>query len=227
LQDFYFNIHSHRKKQQNDEFVIRNYIIPKAKTPAETLNYPLSVGIHPWYADTQDLRSIQHLKKQASAKNVIAIGETGLDKKRRDNFEEQVALFRIHFTIAEENQLPVIIHCVKAYSDVIAEIKNTKTPVIFHDFNGNEQMIEQILKHSKAYFSLGKSLFATDSKIVKSIHYIPIERIFFETDTLPVKIKTVYEKYAVLAKTDLKELKTIIQNNFNQVFTMKMDNHLF
>ncbi len=227
MQDIYFNIHSHRKKQQNDEFVIRNYIIPKAKTPAETLNYPLSVGIHPWFADSNDLSSIQHLKKQAAAKNVIAIGETGLDRIRRENFNAQLELFRIHLTFAEENQLPVIIHCVKAYSDILAELNNIKTQVIFHDFNGNVQMMEQILNHSNAYFSLGKSLFATDSKILKSISHLPTNRIFLETDTMPIEIQAVYEKFSTVKKIDLRELKAIIQNNFQQVFTMKMCNHLF
>lgn len=227
MQEIYINIHSHRKKQQDDEFVVRNYVLPKAKTSVERINYSLSVGIHPWFADSSDIATIHRLKKLATAKNVIAIGETGLDRLKNENFKAQLELFSIHLKIAEEQQLPVIVHCVKAYSDVLAELKNTRIPVIFHDFDGNAQIVEQILKFDNTYFSLGKSLFRPQSKIVKSLHVIPNDRIFFETDTMPLPIKPVYEQYATMAKIDLKELQNIIQTNFQRVFPMKTGKSLF
>ena len=71
-----------------------------------------AVGLHP--LETQQWTSSQALQIKNLAQSnpkVVAIGETGLDFYKADNYEQQKAAFAAQLKIAQELELPVIIHC--------------------------------------------------------------------------------------------------------------------
>lgn len=78
-----------------------------------------AVGLHPldadqWQSDTAD----KILSLATSESKVVAIGEMGLDFYKADNVEQQRMVFEAQLAIASKLNLPVIIHCRDAATEV-------------------------------------------------------------------------------------------------------------
>ncbi len=211
----YINIHSH---QSNSElFTIYNL----GANFSEIKNHnALSIGIHPWHIDEEKTEEqLELLKKYSSEKNVLAIGECGLDKMIETNLKSQEIIFKQQILIAEQVKKPLIIHCVKAFDDLIRIKKEMKiaVPMIIHGFNNNKQIAEQLIKND-FYFSFGKALLKNDSNASNLISYIPKEKIFLETDNSNFTIQEIYNIAAQLMNIELEKLKEIIFNNYKTIF---------
>lgn len=114
----------------------------------------LSVGIHPWHADTGDIDAVRTLA--LTDPRVVAIGECGLDRFRGPSPDIQQQVFEKHILLSEELRLPLIIHCVRAYNDILALHKkhNPAQPWIIHGFRGKPELARQLVRQS-LYLSLG------------------------------------------------------------------------
>ncbi len=148
-----------------------------------------SVGLHPLY--TKEGFDYNNYKDLAKKEKVVAIGETGLDYKYIKNKEdqeiaikEQVIIFKKHIQLAEEFNLPLILHCRMAHKDLIAVLKEEitsgkKIRGVLHCFSSN-------LKEAREYVDMG--LFIGINGIIfkmnmeKEIKNIPLEKIVLETD---------------------------------------------
>lgn len=210
----YINIHTHKACEEG---ICLLNINSSEDLPSEKF---LSFGIHPWDVDKIDI--VDHLDKLnnlCSEKKLIAIGEIGLDRAIKTNFEIQKEVFIKQIEIAEKFNLPVIIHCVRAWSDILAirKIGKYTNTWIFHGFNGNLQTASQIIK-SECCLSYGKALISS-KKLQEVFTQIPEEFIFFETDDSDIKIEDIYQKGADLYDIEIDELKTIILDNYRKVFT--------
>jgi TatD DNase family protein len=209
----YINIHTHKACEEG---ICLLNISSAGDLPSEKF---LSFGIHPWDIDKIDI--VDHLEKLGnlcSEKKLIAVGEIGLDRAIKSSFEIQKEVFIKQLEIAEKFKLSVIIHCVRAWSDILATRKIGKytNTWIFHGFNGNLQTASQIIK-SGCYLSFGKAL-NSSIKLQEVFTQMPKEFIFFETDDSDIKIEEIYQKGAELYDIDSEELKKIICINFNNVF---------
>ncbi len=172
-----------------------------------------SAGIHPWYVKENMDDEISALKKALTLTNVIVIGECGLDKICATNFELQKKIFSIQIAWANEFQKPMIIHCVKAYDEVLLQLKNEKVnvPVIFHGYNKSKELATSILK--EGYFlSFGKDLFREEVKIVFA--EVPIEKIYLETDNSAFSIQEIYQKAAAIKHLSLETLMEKMNGNY-------------
>lgn len=179
-----------------------------------------SIGLHPWYLNTNTLNEdLSSLEKHAAMNNVIAIGECGLDKLCQTGWELQKIAFIQQIQIAEKLKKPMIIHCVKAFNELIETKKElkVKTPMIVHGYNNNKHIAEQLLQHD-FFFSFGKALLKADSNASALIGTLPKERIFLETDDADISIKTIFDAAASHLQMNKDELKAIIYNNFKTVF---------
>ena len=76
-----------------------------------------TAGIHPWDADKEDIAALGTLPA-----DVQAIGETGLDYARGAGRQQQLAAFRAQLALARDRQLPVVLHCVRAFEPVMLEL---------------------------------------------------------------------------------------------------------
>jgi len=158
------------------------------------------------------------LEEAAELNHVIFIGECGLDKKSETDFEEQKRVFEAQAFIAEEYKKPLIIHCVKAFNEVLElNIKiHPKMPWIMHGYNGNIQITQQLEKRG-IMFSFGENLFISDSKAVESFKYLPVEKIFFETDEFDGEVEKIYLQGARLKNISVEILKQSVWQNFNSI----------
>lgn len=122
----YLNLHAHRPAASPSETVVRNYILPLPPSGHEEPEYgqTFSAGIHPWYIPAHPEETLKELERLAASPSCKSIGEAGLDKYASTPLPLQRELFIRQAELAVSRQLPVIIHCVKAWDELLA-IKKT------------------------------------------------------------------------------------------------------
>ncbi len=174
--------------------------------------HSFSCGIHPWYSDDSDTQ-MAYLREISSNSRIIAIGETGLDKLKGPSFEVQTPVFKKHIEISETLGKPVVIHCVKAWEELLKVRKDTKPiqPWIIHGYRGKPDLTKILIKEG-FYFSVG------DNINVDSMQYIPIDRLFCETDEGEMSIYDVYLQAANSLNLDLVEFADAVKENVHKLF---------
>lgn len=149
---------------------------------------------------------------------LFAIGEVGLDKVHKETFESQIGVFEEMIRLSESYRLPVIVHCVRAYSEIIEVRKKTKAtmPWVIHGFNSSVDTMRQLLRHDM-YISLGEVLYRNENQAVKILKDIPVERLFLETDVSGRDIRDVYAKAATLMGCEVGFLENKIFENYGRL----------
>ncbi|MEG2755604.1 MAG: TatD family hydrolase [Mucinivorans sp.] len=206
----FFNIHSHRNTL-SDNYLTINSIILKGE-PISIQGY-VSAGVHPW-----SVIQAQDNWLDIPWRDTMAVGEIGLDcalaqnslKKQREWFERQI-------DIANEFQKPLIIHCVRAFPEVLKAIENkATTPFIFHGFNSSTKWLTKITE-TDGYISFGEELFRWNSAKT-ALKTTPLDKILLETDESELSIEEIYKIAAQTLAIDIKELQCIIRANFMQIW---------
>lgn len=215
----FIDVHTHPNHIESDTIIVQN-IFPGDSFAAFTGRNFYSVGLHPWHLKTPDENNeMLHMAEEAlEFDHVCFVGECGLDKKVDTDFNEQMRVFKAQAFIAEEFKRPLVIHCVKAYNEIFEIYKklHPDMPWIMHGYHGNAQITQLLGKHG-IFFSFGMSLFDEKSKSVESLQYLPMEKIFFETDEFDGEVESIYEKAAILKNVSLDILKIEVWNNFHRI----------
>lgn len=212
----YADIHTHvvRETDSVQIFNTSNFNPPLPDVPF------VSAGIHPCCLQEDTAESQwQQLLSFVRLNKVVAIGECGLDKNCDTPFMLQQTFFERQIQMANQLQKPLIIHCVRAFNEVvdILKYKQVSVPVIFHGFNRNIRLAQMLIK--EGYFlSFGKSLLNTASANVWI--QTPLERIFLETDGKDIDLKDLYHQGANLKGIAVSTLQEQINNNIQHVFKM-------
>jgi TatD DNase family protein len=216
----FINAHSHKKAQSPDEWVCRNAFHILGVEGLNKVGYPVSVGWHPWYADRFTPDSENALASFLKAENVVAIGETGLDRSVSVPFSVQMNTWISHFNLAQKHSLPLIIHCVKAYYDFIPFCKRSSVPLLFHGYRGNQEITQTLLECEPVWFSFGKDLLSRpQSRAIFA--QIPVSRILLETDNSGLPIARIYEEAAALLHLSLDDLQGEMKKNALRFFGEK------
>lgn len=176
-----------------------------------------SLGIHPMFVE-QGVE-IECLEEKAAAREIQAVGESGFDRNSGTDMEVQQRLFEKQVEISEKYTLPLIIHCVRAFPELIAvyKEKRPRQPWIIHGYDNNSDILARLLRHG-FYISVGKKLVLPHSNIRQLLPLIPLEQLFIETDDSDLRIDTLYEEVAKLRGVSLDMLKERIYENFKKVF---------
>ncbi len=201
----FFDIHTHQLKKNS----IYNWL-PEEPFPDQLC----SIGLHPWYLEKVSWNIIEEYSQR---EQVIFIGETGLDYACDVDREKQKKFFTRHIQLAAKLNKPLILHCVKAYSDCLSELKSFSGSVIFHDYNGGPEETASLLKRPKTFFSLGTTLFRDNSKVVANLQQIPLTQLFFETDDSERSIEVVYQRYSDLSVSNLSDVSQQVSKNLNNL----------
>lgn len=213
-----FNLHTHTRIP--NQLAIVNHQIGMINSHLDD-NVFFSAGIHPWDLDSINIETAyKDLNTKLMSENCVAIGEFGLDKLCGTDLDLQKDVFQEQLAMAHQSGKKVlIIHCVKAYQELIKEKMSCPHPFtwILHGFNGGRQLIEQLLAHG-FYFSLGELLFNSSTKIVQSAQFIPLDKLFLETDDSNHSLETVYNKAAELLMLNQDSLEQQIEHNIQAVF---------
>ncbi|MGE0089342.1 MAG: TatD family hydrolase [Bacteroidales bacterium] len=219
-ENIYVNFHAHQHKPGADEIVIQSLFLQENLIVNLNDKIFFTSGLHPWHADQLITSEIEkRLENLISKKQIIAIGETGLDKIRGADWKTQIDVFKTHIIIAEKHNLPLIIHSVKSHNEVL-KLKidlNSKLPWVIHNFTGSEQIAKDLIHHG-FYLSLCHHIQNSNSRISEYFQTLPIDRIFFETDDFNVGIKGLYHTAAIKFGISIEELKKQISKNIESLF---------
>lgn len=210
------NLHTH---QINSGTNIQILNVFAQNLPFSMTDQFFSAGLHPWHIGKVDPDNcLLAIEKATVHENLLAIGECGLDRSIEEVFAVQELYFKRQVKIAEKYHKPLIIHCVRAYPDLIRMKKELKSdlPWIIHGYNGNLETTKSLNRHD-FYFSVGES-FLTDERKRESFLEIPLDHLFFETDDSEISIQKIYLFAAQILKTNEDLLTTAIFTNFKAIF---------
>jgi len=222
----YIDIHSHGSKPADWIFTVENLMAHEGFLPGSVPGIAYSFGIHPWFLNESNHRElIKSVREIARNHQLIAIGEAGFDKLSGPSTELQRKTFEEQVLIAEEIRMPVVIHCVRAWDELLSVYKNLrpKMPWLIHGFRGNKVLAAQLLsKGMYLSFWFDFVLKPESSELLRSL---PVDRIFLETDGADVDIRDIYKKVANDLNFSVEELKSIIYTNFNVFFALNLLKH--
>lgn len=159
-----------------------------------------SIGIHPHQTDPKNRLTLEKqillLEKLADQKNVVAIGECGLDFSSAPPFEkdrskkEQIFLFQKQIKIAQNHHLPLIVHSRKAFPDTVRVIESfthnsplknhNRLSGVFHCYAAGKKGID-VVNRLNFYFGVDGNL-TYDEGLQIVFSQITLEKILLETD---------------------------------------------
>lgn len=210
------DLHTHRFKSESSIQILNTFA---QDLPVPEDNFFYSAGLHPWHIDSVNTEECLHsIELAMSQKNMLAVGECGLDRVINTAFAIQEHYFKLQTDIAEKHSKPLIIHCVRAYPDLIRLKIQSKSsvPWIIHGFQGNRQTALQLIRHN-FYFSVGETLLSNRLKN-HILTLLPADRLFLETDDRETSIFVIYSLASQILKIDNEILSGIILENFERLF---------
>lgn len=197
-----------------------------------------TVGIHPT-EDESKFDEIEKLTFLISNNNkIIGVGETGLDYFRVHSKISQKKNFYKQIEIANQYNLPVIVHSRDAENDTIQVIKDysktSKTKFLIHCFTGSPSFAEKLIELN-AYISFsGVITFKKTEYLSDVIKNIPNDKILIETDSpflspepyrgkknYPYNLSIIAEKIAKIKNMEINDIGLITSKNFNNLFFNK------
>ena len=144
-----------------------------------------SVGSHPDSADEVNEEVLEEYRKLCKLSDKVkAIGEIGLDYHYEDIPREiQQKAFRMQMALAQELDMPVIVHERDAHNDGMCIVKEfPKVTGVFHCYSGSAEMARQLVNMGWYIGFTGVLTFKNARKAVETAASIPLERIVLETD---------------------------------------------
>jgi TatD DNase family protein len=188
---------------------------------------------HPHKADYYTPEIEKGILNFIADNHAIGYGEAGLDfHYNLAAPENQRRVFKRQIAIANELQLPLIIHSREAEQEVLKFLEEAKfdLPVVFHCYTGSKEDAEEILKRGH-YISISGIVTFKNAQFLRDIvKMIPLNRIFTETDSpylspvplrgqtnTPLRVTFVAEKAAEIKGISVEQLNRSINDNFNRV----------
>ena len=220
--NMFIDFHTHHDHKSPDLINLQTlHVTPELQ--AESLPNTCSLGLHPWFMQPETWEAAWvNLVDLAKLSQVVAIGECGLDRNIDLPLEMQTSIFKRHIELAEGLRKPLVIHCVRAFAELIALKKNAKSsiPWIIHGFNKKEEVFQQLLKHN-FYFSFGAAILSDRAPVIKVIATIPHGKFLLETDDRDdISIEQIYTRAALLRQIPLVTLQSQLLETYHQLTSL-------
>ena len=144
-----------------------------------------AVGVHPEDCGGWRDSDVDELRSLAAHPRVVAIGEIGLDYYWKDNPRQlQQKVFRAQLALAEELELPVIVHDREAHGDSLAIVREfPQARGVFHCFSGSAEMARELAGLGWMISFTGVLTYKNARKAVEAAQAVPLDRIMIETDS--------------------------------------------
>lgn len=215
----FINIHDHGSDPLEGVFTVENLMIHENRFPEKLKGIAYSVGVHPWSLEENALDiQLDKVRELSQQDNVIAIGESGFDKLRGAGAELQRKAFYAHVEISENAEMPLLIHCVRAWDELLKSYKelNPKMQWIIHGFRGKKELASQLTDKGFCLSPWVEWAIRPDS--ADTIKTISLNNLFLETDGFDIGIESVYRVVAEHLKISVVKLKETIYQNYISVF---------
>ena len=172
-------------------------------------------GIHPW--SVSDIREgwgtrLEEMIKQYPS---AIIGECGLDGLKPLP-EVQKNVFLSHCRLAKRHNRPLIVHAVKAQTELESLWQELPEKFVIHGYNSKPEFLKQIIRHD-GYIGLGSHILR-HPQAKEIIGLIPLNKMLFETDapyqaSYPWAIKEQAEQIARLLNISMEKLMEQVLKN--------------
>ena len=196
-------------------------------------NIFLMSGLHPCYVSSNYLKEIRHVEKIIHSDEIVAIGEIGIDLYwEKKNLDIQIKAFETQISIANDYDLPIVIHCRESFDEIYdVLIKNkVKNGGIFHCFSGDLSQANKIIDLGMK-LGIGGVVTFKNGKIDKFLKNIDISNIVLETDSpylspAPLRgkrnesanIKYIAEKLCDIYNLSYQQIADITTENSKNIF---------
>lgn len=194
-----------------------------------------AIGVHPSEFQTYNNNTEKQIYKLLNHNKIAAIGEIGLDYHYGpDTKEEQKFVLKKQLGIAQDTQLPVIIHDRESHDDVFNILQEYKLKdVIFHCFSGNAEFAQKCI--DKGYYIAigGVVTFKNANDLKEATKIIPLEKLLLETDcpylapvpfrgklNTPAYLKYIVQEIANIKNIDIEQIKQQTTINAKKVFNI-------
>ena len=144
-----------------------------------------AVGWHPQAAAAFTPACLEELRRWLREPKVRAIGEIGLDYHYDDAppRETQREVFRAQLELAQELQVPVIVHDREAHGDCLALVEAFPgLRGVFHCYSGSAEMARRLLDLGWYLSFTGAVTFKNARKAPEVLALCPLDRMMLETD---------------------------------------------
>lgn len=196
-------------------------------------NIFLMSGLHPCYVGKNFSDEISKVQTILKNNHIVAIGEIGIDLYwDKSNLSMQTEAFEMQIEIANNNNLPIVIHCRESFDEIYNVLINNK-PLnggVFHCFSGDLEQANKIIELDMK-LGIGGVVTFKNGKIDKFLNQIDIKNIVLETDSpylspAPLRgqrnqsanIKLIAEKLCDIYNLSLNEIAKITTHNSKEVF---------
>ena len=193
-----------------------------------------TAGISPNDLENAKIEDIQNIREIAENEKVVAIGEIGLDYYwNKENKDLQKEFFIKQIELADELNLPIVIHCRDAVMDTLDILKhqiNPKKRGIFHCCMLNKELIKEAVKLG-FYISFSGNITFKTAKPNEAVKEVPNDRILIETDSPYLtpehfrgtrndsrNVKLVAQKMAEIKDLSLEEIAEITYCNAKEIY---------
>lgn len=196
-----------------------------------------TVGISPNDIENFKNEDLDNIIKLASNKKVVAIGEIGLDyywNKENKNLQKEVFISQIK--IANELNLPIVIHTREAIYDTLEILKNNSCnrKGIFHCCPFNVDLVREGLKLGFYISFAGPTTFKNSKNATEIINMVPLDKMLIETDSPylspePLRgkrndsrnVKYIAQKIADVKEISIEEVAKRTYDNAKKIFEIK------
>ena len=144
-----------------------------------------ALGLHPVYLENHQPGNVAELRELSRRERLVAIGEIGLDFQRGiERYKEQQELFEQQLAIADEADLPVLLHVRKAHDQLLATLRRShfSNGGIVHAFNGSRQQADHYIKLGFKLGYGGTLTYDRAKRIRRLAAELPLNSIVLETD---------------------------------------------
>lgn len=183
-----------------------------------------AVGIHPTDVDLESsledaIVKLRALLDKREEYKIVALGEIGLDYYwRQDNKELQKRFFEAQLDLAEEYDIPVVIHDREAHGDCFETIiKRPKIRGVFHCYSGSPEMAKDLVRRGWYISFTGVVTYKNAPVVQACAKAVPLDRILVETDApylapVPYRGKTNRSDYIEYTLRTLAELHEVTED---------------
>ena len=194
-----------------------------------------SVGFHPHDASAMTESLADKIRQLAKEEDkLVAIGETGLDYHYMYSpVEVQHDVFRTQLRLADELNLPVVLHSREAETDTLKILKEIplKHFGVAHSFTSSFEMAQTLVEMGWYLGINGIVTFKNAEDLREVVRWLPLDRLLLETDSpflapipfrgkpnKPAHIPTIANFVAELREISLQELAEQTSENAQRLF---------
>ncbi|MBQ8746748.1 MAG: TatD family hydrolase [Clostridia bacterium] len=147
-----------------------------------------AAGLHP--SDSHEISDadlpsvLDEIRTLCTHEKIVALGEIGLDYYWDDSQKDrQKSILDVQLSMAEELDLPVIIHDREAHGDTMDILRaHPNVRGVLHSFSGSAEMARQLLKNGW-YISFSGPITYKNARSLREVAAsVPLDRILIETD---------------------------------------------